>query len=194
MADVTVILSAIESGTARTQDLLPFVYEELRRLAAVQVRNERAGQTLPATALVHEAFLRLVGDAEATWQNRRHFFGAAALAMQRILVEQARRRLQLKRGGDLRRVELIDVEIGAVKETSDTDLLALQDALDRLQQDDPLKAELVRLRYFAGLKEDEAARTLNISRATASRWWTFARAWLYQYVQNNGGNSGHDHR
>lgn len=186
MTNVTVILNAIEAGAARTEDLLPLVYDELRRLAAVQMQHEAAGRTLQATALVHEAFLRLIGNEQPTWQNRRHFFGAAAMAMQRILVEQARRRWQLKRGGAHQQVELIDVEIVAAPRPSDDELLALDDALRQLELEDPAKAELVRLRYFAGLTEAEAALALNISRATASRWWTFAKAWLFQRVQGNG--------
>ena len=183
MTDVTAILNAIEAGNARTEELLPFVYEELRRLALAKMRRERPGHTLQATALVHEAFLRLLGDEQATWQNRRHFFGAAAIAMQRILVEQARERQQQKRGGDYHRVELSDVAAADHELPSDTNLLALNEALKRLEQEDPAKAELVRLRYFAGLTEEEAALALNISRATASRWWTFAKAWLFQRVQ-----------
>ena len=183
MTNVTVILNAIASGSSGTEDLLPLVYDELHRLAAGQMRHERADHTLQATALVHEAFLRLVGDKQATWQNRRHFFGAAALAMQRILVEQARQRRQLKRGGAHLQIDLVDVEIAAGSQPSDTDLLALDDALRQLEQEDPAKAELVRLRYFAGLTEEEAAQALNISRATASRWWTFAKAWLFDRVQ-----------
>ncbi len=183
VTDVTAILNAIEAGHARTDELLPLVYEELRRLALAKMRHERPGHTLQATALVHEAFLRLLGDEQATWQNRRHFFGAAAIAMQRILVEQARERQQQKRGGDFQRVELIDVAVADRELPSDTNLLALNEALKRLEQEDPAKAELVRLRYFAGLTEEEAALALNISRATASRWWTFAKAWLFQRVQ-----------
>lgn len=186
MTNVTVILNAIDSGAARTEDLLPLVYDELRRLAAVQMQHEPAGRTLQATALVHEAFLRLIGNEQATWQNRRHFFGAAAIAMQRILVEQTRQRRQLKRGGAHQQVELVDFEIVAVPRPSDDELLALDDALRQLELEDPAKAELVRLRYFAGLTEDEAALALNISRATASRWWIFAKAWLFQRVQGNG--------
>ena len=183
MTDVTAILNAIEAGNARTEELLPLVYEELRRLALAKMRHERPGHTLQATALVHEAFLRLLGDEQATWQNRRHFFGAAALAMQRILVEQARRRQQLKRGGNLQRVELMDVEIAISEQASDTELLAIHEAFGEFEKEEPAKAELVRLRYFVGLTEEEAAKTLNISRATASRWWTFSRAWLFQRMQ-----------
>ena len=170
MTNVTVVLNAIESGEARTEDLRPLVYDELRQLAAGQMRHERGGLTLQATALVHEAFLRLVGGENATWQNRRHFFGAAALAMQRILVEQAQRKGRLKHGGNRQEVAISDIMADASQ--SDAALLALDDALIQLQAEDPEKAELVRLRYFAGLTEEETAHTLNISRATASRWWT----------------------
>ena len=179
MTSVTVVLNAIESGKARTQDLLPLVYDELRQLAARQMRNERVGQTLQATALVHEAFLRLVGDQNATWKNRRHFFGAAALAMQRILVEQARRKSRLKHGGEMQEVALSGIEIVAEASQAEDELLALDEALRVFQIEEPEKAELVRLRYFAGLTEEEAALTLNISRATASRWWTYSKAWLF---------------
>ena len=183
MTSVTVVLNAIESGAARTEDLLPLVYDELRQLAAGQMRHERGGLTLQATALVHEAFLRLVGDEHATWQNRRHFFGAAALAMQRILVEQARRTGRLKHGGNRREVVISDIDIIADKNQSDEELLALDDALIQFQAENPEKAELVRLRYFAGLTEEEAALAMNISRATASRWWTYSKAWLFAKVR-----------
>jgi RNA polymerase sigma factor (TIGR02999 family) len=185
MTSVTVILNSIESGNARTQDLLPLVYDELRQLAAGQMRNERVGQTLQATALVHEAFLRLVGDQNATWENRRHFFGAAALAMQRILVEQARRKSRLKHGGELQEVAFSEVEIIADVEQSADELLALDEALIQFQIEEPEKAELVRLRYFAGLTEEEAALALNISRATASRWWTYSKAWLFAKMRDD---------
>lgn len=183
MSNLTIVLNAIESGEARTEDLLPLVYDELRRIAMAQMQNERAEYTLQATALVHEAFLRLAGDEQPTWQNRRHFFGAAALAMQRILVEQARRRKQLKRGGDWERVELVEIAVSGSEQRSDTDLLALNDAMVAFEKEDAAKAELVRLRYFVGMTEDEAAKTLDISRATASRWWTYAKAWLFQHMQ-----------
>ncbi len=185
MTNVTILLNAIESGEARTEELLPFVYDELRRLAASHMQQERPGHSLQATALVHEVFLRLMGDEDTTWQNRRHFFGAAALAMQRILVEQARRRKQLKRGGDLERGELLDIAVAGTERRSDTDLLALNEALAAFESEDAAKAELVRLRYFVGLSEIEAAKTLNISRATASRWWTFSKAWLFQHIQGD---------
>ena len=183
MTNVTIILKAIESGGARTEDLLPIVYDELRRMAAAHMHHERVGHTLQATALVHEAFLRLVDGQQANWQNRRHFFGAAAQAMQRILVDQARQRKQQKRGGEMQRVELDDFIVAAEGQPSDTDLLALNEALADFEKEDAAKAELVRLRYFVGLSEEEAASMLNISRATASRWWTFAKAWLFQYME-----------
>jgi RNA polymerase sigma factor (TIGR02999 family) len=185
MNNLTLMLDAIESGQARTEDLLPLVYDELRRMAGAKMQHERAGQTLQATALVHEVFLRLTSGEQLNWQNRRHFFGAAALAMQRILVEQARRRQQLKRGGNLERVDLMDVDVAISGQVSDSELLAIHEAFGAFEKEEPAKAELVRLRYFVGLTEDEAAKTLNISRATASRWWTFSRAWLFQRMQGN---------
>ena len=185
MTSVTVVLNAIESGHARTEDLLPLVYDELRQLAAGQMQHERVNQTLQATALVHEAFLRLVGEANATWENRRHFFGAAALAMQRILVEQARRKARVKHGGELQQVPFSAIEIVADAAQPADELLALDEALAAFQSEDPEKAELVRLRYFAGLTEEEAARTMNISRATASRWWTYSKAWLLAKVRDS---------
>ncbi len=185
MTNLTLVLHAIESGQARTEDLLPLVYDELRRMAGAQLQHERAGQTLQATALVHEVFLRLAGGEQLNWQNRRHFFGAAALAMQRILVEQARRRQQLKRGGNFARVDLIDVDIAVSGHVSDCELLAIHEAFGAFEQEEPAKAELVRLRYFVGMTEEEAAKTLNISRATASRWWAFSRAWLFLLLESS---------
>ena len=182
MSNVTVLLNSIEQGKARTEDLLPLVYGELRRLAAGHMRREQPGQTLQATALVHEAFLRLVDGDDATWENRRHFFGAAALAMQRILVEQARRKLRLKHGADAEREQLSDVNLVAENLPAADDLLAIDDALSAFSNQEPEKAELVRLRYFAGLTEPEAAAALNISRATASRWWNYSKAWLFAKV------------
>lgn len=182
MSNVTVLLNAIEQGKARTEDLLPLVYGELRLLATGHMRREQPGQTLQATALVHEAFLRLVGNDDATWENRRHFFGAAALAMQRILVEQARRKLRLKHGGNAQREHLSDLDVVAEDMPAAGDLLAIDEALAEFSNQEPEKAELVRLRYFAGLTEPEAAAALNISRATASRWWTYSKAWLFAKV------------
>ena len=183
MSEVTRILSAIERGDAgAAEKLLPLVYDELRKLAAQRLAHEKPGQTLDATALVHEAYLRLVGGAgdSAEFKSRGHFFGAAAEAMRRILVEQARRRHSAKRGGDRQRVALEDASPTTPR--PDDDLLALDEALDRLHQEDPVKAELVKLRYFAGLTVEQAALALDISRATADRYWSYAKVWLYAAI------------
>ncbi len=196
MADVTRILCDIEKGdSAAAEQLLPLVYDELRKLAAVKLAAEKPGQTLTATALVHEAYLRLVGSQPSQgggqehpsggpgppeaqrWDSRGHFFAAAAEAMRRILVENARRKQRLKHGGRRERVEL-DSACAVTAEPS-LDLLALDEALARLAADDPMKAELVKLRYFAGLTMPQAAQALGISLATAQRHWSFARSWLY---------------
>jgi RNA polymerase sigma factor (TIGR02999 family) len=177
MSDVTRILDAIEAGDPQASaQLLPLVYDEMRRLAAAQLARERPGQTLDATALVHEAWLRLVPDAKplAAWQNRRHFFAAAAEAMRRILVEAARRKARVKHGGAARRLELADPPAPE----PDTDLVALDAALTRLAAEDPLAARVVELRYFAGLGHDAVADTLNVSIYQARQKWTYARAWL----------------
>ena len=183
MTSVTAILESIEGGRGRTEDLLPLVYDELRRLATGKLKHERPGQTLQATALVHEAFLRLIGDAETSWQNRRHFFGAAALAMQRILVEQARRKARLKHGGGQQQVQLSGIEVIADQLELDDNLLSINEVLTEFEQQEPDKAELVRLRYFAGLNEEEAAAALDISRATAARWWKYSKAWLFARIR-----------
>ncbi len=179
MSEVTRILSAIEQGDPSAADqLLPLVYDELRQLAAHKLAHESPGQTLQATALVHEAYLRLVDvDKAQHWDSRRHFFAAAAQAMRRILVERARRQRTEKHGGSRQRIDLDDVEVAA--DTRSPDLLALDEALTRLTAEDPVKAQLVTLRYFAGLSVQEAADTLGISRATADRYWSYARIWLY---------------
>ncbi len=179
MTDVTRILSAIEQGDPHAADeLLPLVYEELRKLAAQRLAQEAPGQTLQATALVHEAYLRLVGPSEEQhWEGRRHFFAAAAEAMRRILINRARDRGRLKRGGGWRRLRLEHIDL-SVAEPPD-ELLVLNDALDKLAQEDPACAELVKLRFFAGLTLDEAAKTLGVVRRTADRYWAFARSWLY---------------
>jgi RNA polymerase sigma factor (TIGR02999 family) len=191
MSDVTRILSAIEAGDPHAADqLLPLVYDELRRLAARKLAHEKPGQTLEATALVHEVYLRLVagGDTSAPreqrWDSRRHFFAAAAEAMRRILVEQARRKGTQKHGGGLIRHNLDELELAAPE--SKDDLLALDDALDRLAAKDPVKAELVKLRHFAGLTLKEAAKVLGISSTTADRYWAYARAWLHQEIASAG--------
>jgi RNA polymerase sigma factor (TIGR02999 family) len=180
MADVTQILSRIESGDpAAAAQLLPLVYDELRRLAAQKLAHEHRGQTLQATALVHEAYLRLVGanGQEASWDSRGHFFAAAAEAMRRILIDQARAKGRQKRQADGRRIDIDAADI-AVHATPD-ELLSIDDALEKLQREDPAVFELVRLRYFAGLSVDEAAAVLGVSTATAYRHWNYARAWLH---------------
>lgn len=182
MTDVTRILNAIEQGDAKaTDELLPLVYEELRLLAAQKLSREIPGQTLQATALVHEAYIRLVGMECPNWNSRNHFFMAAAEAMRRILIENARRKKSLKYGGNHRRVELED-EATVCGENAD-DLMALDEALTKLRTEDAMKADLVKLRYFAGLSIDQAAEILGISRATAIRHWSFARAWLFNCIK-----------
>jgi RNA polymerase sigma factor (TIGR02999 family) len=182
VSDVTRILNAIEQGDAQAADeLLPVVYRELRRLAADLLAQERPGQTLQATALVHEAYLRLVGCAPQHWDGRRHFLGAAAEAMRRILVESARRKHSAKRGGQSKRVALDDADI-ACPVPSD-ELLALDEALDKLAVEDPSAAELVKLRYFAGMTSSDAAALLNIPPRTADRLWAYARAWLRDTIR-----------
>ncbi len=183
MNEVTRILSDLARGDAHAAgQLLPLVYEELRKLAAVRMSEEAPGNTLNATALVHEAYLRLVGPADAApWDNRGHFFAAAAEAMRRILVEAARRKKREKHGGDRRREELHPDLVAAPE--PDEELLALDAALAKLARHDPLKARLVELRYFAGLTGDQAAEILGISASTADRHWTFARAWLRREVR-----------
>jgi len=178
MSDVTHILSAIENGDpSAAEQLLPLVYEELRKLAAHRLAQEKSGQTLQATALVHEAYLRLVGVDEAQhWNSRGHFFAAAAEAMRRILIEIARRKAGPEAGGRHVRVELSDVP--AELHRSDLDLLALSEALDRLQAKDPRVAELVKLRFFAGLTRHQAAEALGVSVATADNDWAYAKGWL----------------
>ena len=181
MSDVTRVLSAIEQGDPHAaEQLLPLVYDELRKLAAQKLAQEKPGQTLEATALVHEAYLRLVGVAEPrVYRDRRHFFAVAASAMRRILIDQARRKLSEKHGGGRQRQELPDV----AAPRCDDELLALNQALEQLALEDPVKARLVELRYFAGLTNDQAADVLGISPSTADRHWTYARAWLQTAVR-----------
>lgn len=174
---MTRILDRVRQGEAQAaEELLPLVYEELRKLAAHKMSHEAPGQTLQPTALVHEAWLRLAGSGAEGWENRRHFFAAAAEAMRRILIERARRRLAAKRGGGAVLVELEAVEI-PVPDT-DENLLLLHEALESLAEAHPQKAELIKLRYFAGLSFEDAARALGIAVPTAKQWWTYARAWL----------------
>jgi RNA polymerase sigma factor (TIGR02999 family) len=191
MSDVTQILSAIEQGDPHAAaELLPLVYDELRRLAAARLADEKPGHTLQPTALVHEAYVKLVGpDPRQPYNGRVHFFAAAAEAMRRILIDHARRKHRARRGGGMKRVELGDMDdIEMVAESGGADeLVALDEALAKLTAADPRKAELVRLRYFAGLTLEQAAELLGISRATADRHWAFARAWLYDAMTR-----GHD--
>jgi RNA polymerase sigma factor (TIGR02999 family) len=178
MSDITRILSAIEQGDPHAaEQLLPLVYDELRQLAAQKLAHEQPGQTLQATALVHDAYLRLIGNGEEPhWDNRRHFFAAAAEAMRRILVDNARRKLTHKHGGGRQRCDL-DAE-ALVAPEPDVDLLALDAALNRLAEQDPVKARLVELRYFAGLTGEQAAAALGMSASSADRLWVYTRAWL----------------
>jgi len=179
---ISLILQRVSAGDApAAAELLPLVYEELRQLAAARMRHEAIEHTLQPTALVHEAYLRLIGSQPEGWQNRGHFFGAAAEAMRRILIDHARQRGRLKRGGDLERIPLAD----PLESSGDDpdELLALNAALSEFEQLMPERAALVKLRYFAGLDEATAAESLGISRATASRWWVFARAWLYERLR-----------
>ena len=183
MHEITQILDALARGEPQAAgQLLPLVYDELRRLAARKLAQERPGQTLCATDLVHEAYLRLVGDESHGWEGRAHFFAAAAEAMRRILVESARRKKRLKHGGGRQRVPLENITADAAP---GDDLLALDEALSRLAEEDPIKARLVELRFFAGLSVEDAARCLGISRATADRYWAYARAWLYDQVRGD---------
>jgi RNA polymerase sigma factor (TIGR02999 family) len=172
------ILQAIESGDAvqSSDQLLPLVYEELRKLAAARLANEPAGQTLQPTALVHEAWIKLSGSDQQSWNGRPHFFGAAAVAMRRILIDRARKRNRVRHGGGLKRINFDSVDVAMT--TDDPTLLELNTALDKLALESPGKAELVNLRYFAGLTLAEAAKVQDISLATAKRHWAYARAWL----------------
>jgi len=178
MSDVTQILHAIERGDAKAADeLLPLVYEELRKLAAYKMANESPDQTLQPTALVHEAWLRLTGKENIQWNGRAHFFAAAAEAMRRILIDNARRKLALRHGGGQQRVDVLEQDIAA--HGDDEQLLAINEALEKFAAQDKQKAELVKLRFFVGLTIEEAADILGISAATAKRQWTYARAWLH---------------
>ena len=181
MSDVTRILSQIESGDpSAAEQLLPLVYEELRKLAAARLAQEKPGQTLQATALVHDAYIRLVDVQQAQhWDSRGHFFAAAAEAMRRILVDAARQRYSLKRGGNMERVELPELASPAGESADQVDVLALDDALRELESLHPDKVQIVKLRFFAGCSLEESAQHLGISRATAERHWAYARAWLY---------------
>jgi RNA polymerase sigma factor (TIGR02999 family) len=187
MTDVTRVLSAIEHGDpSAAEQLLPLVYDELRKLAAQKMAREAPGQTLQATALVHEAYIRLVDpEVPQTWDGRRHFFAAAAEAMRRILIERARQKRSLKGGGERHRVLLDEIEPAVLPMSAD-DLLDLDQALERLEQKDARKAQLVKLRFFAGLTTAQAAQALGVSISTAENDWTYARSWLRLEMRGNG--------
>ncbi len=181
MTDVTRILDAVRQGDVRaTDELLAAVYQELRRLAAVRLGQEPVGHTLQATALVHEAYIRLVGAEDQSWEGRGHFFAAAAEAMRRILIEKARHKRRRKRGADWQRIDLEDATL-AIEGPSE-DVIAVDEALTKLAQEDKIVADLVKMRYFAGLNLDEIAKILGISRRTADRYWAYARAWLHREI------------
>jgi RNA polymerase sigma factor (TIGR02999 family) len=183
MKEVTRILDAIQRGDPKAADaLLPLVYDELRRLAAQRMAKEAPGQTLQATALVHEAWLRLGGDDQPSWQNRAHFFAAAAEAMRRILIDNARRKNYLRHGGGAERVNLDGLDLAA--SVDDEQLLALNEALDHLAAHDATKAQVVKLRFFAGLTNEQVARVLGVSEPTVKRHWTYARAWLFREMNS----------
>ena len=182
MNEATRLLNAIQQGDPKAADeLLPLVYEELRKLAAHKMASEAPGQTLQPTALVHEAWLRLVGSPDQQWNSRGHFFSAAAEAMRRILVENARRKQRLKHGGDLQRLHQTTLDVAIT--TDDDQLLAVNEALDKLAARDPVGAELIKLRFFAGLPNVQAAEMLGIPERTAKRTWAYARAWLYEELK-----------
>jgi len=184
MGDVTVILDAIKRADRQTaEELIPLVYDELRRLAASRMAHELPGQTIQATELVHDAYLRLVGSATQGWEGRRHFFAAASEAMRRILIERARRKQSQKRGGSLRRVDLDIIELPGLP--SDERLLALHEALDELASVNAPAAILVKLRFFVGLTHSQSAEILGVSRQTADNRWAFAKAWLYRALKED---------
>jgi RNA polymerase sigma factor (TIGR02999 family) len=184
MSDFTRILDRVQEGDPKAaNELLPLVYEELRKLAAHKMVNELPGQTLQPTALVHEAWLRLVGSAEQAWNSRGHFFAAAAEAMRRILVENARRKGRRKHGGELQRLDFSDLDVASA-ESADA-VLAVNEALDKLAGHDPVGAELIKLRFFAGLSNADAAKVLGLAERTAKRTWAYARAWLYEELKDN---------
>ena len=188
MSEATQILDRVARGDGQAAaELLPLVYEALRQLAARRLRNEQPGQTLQATALVHEAWLRLLGNSDPRWHGRRHFYAAAAEAMRRILIDNARRKQAARHGGGLHRTEVKSDDMPIAGGAPDEELLAVHEALDALAVHDPRKAELVKLRYFVGLTLEEAAVALDISERTAKRDWTYARTWLYREINRRKG-------
>ncbi len=181
MSEITVMLEAISAGQSQASDqLLPLVYEELRRLAAARMAQEAAGHTLQPTALVHEAWLRLAGDGKQTWQNRGHFFGAAAEAMRRILIERARRKSRLKRGSGQALLDIADMDLAEA--LPDEKILLVDEALQQLKAEDPERAQVVMLKFFAGLTNEEVAELLNVNERTVRRQWNFAKAWLFDRI------------
>ncbi len=181
MSEITQVLQAVGRGEARaSEDLLPLVYDDLRRQARVQMAREAGGQTLQPTALLHEAWLRIVGTGERKWENRAHFFGAAAEAMRRILIENARRKSRLKRGGDQLRVDIEKVELAGT--SPDEKVLLINDALERLQAQDPEKARVVVLKFFGGRTNQEVAECMAVTERTVERHWAYAKAWLFQDI------------
>jgi RNA polymerase sigma factor (TIGR02999 family) len=182
VSDVTRILERAQAGDPQAaEELLPLVYDELRKLAAAKMAREVPGQTLQPTALVHEVFLRLVGSQNQQWKGRAHFFGAAAEAMRRILIENARRKRAARHGGGQAKLDISEIQIAAA--AKDDELLAVSDALEKFATRDKQKAELVKLRYFVGLTTEEAAEVLGVSVPTADRWWNFSRAWLFEEIE-----------
>jgi RNA polymerase sigma factor (TIGR02999 family) len=181
MSDITLLLQAASSGQARaSEELLPLVYDELRRLAAARMARESAGHTLQPTALVHEAWVRLVEDGSRTWQNRAHFFGAASEAMRRILIERARRRARLKHGGGKERINIEDLDVAEA--LPDEKILLMDEALERLKAEDPETAQVVVLKFFGGLTNEEIVEILGTSDRTVRRQWNYAKAWLYNCI------------
>ncbi|HXT10825.1 MAG TPA: sigma-70 family RNA polymerase sigma factor [Candidatus Angelobacter sp.] len=180
--NITCVLQAVSRGDGKASDLLPLVYQELRQLAAVRLFQEASGQTLQPTALVHEAWLRLVKDGDRTWENRGHFFGAAAEAMRRILVENARRKSRLKRGGGQIRLNMEDVTLAET--TPDDKILLMDEALEELKAQDPEKARIVVMKFFAGLSNKEVAETMGTTERTIERHWAYAKAWLFRNIRS----------
>jgi len=182
-SEITLVLQALRRGDGRaSEDLLPLVYDELRRLAAARMAQESANQTLQATALLHEAWLRLAGDGGRTWQNRAHFFGAASEAMRRILVDNARRKARLKRGGNWVRLNVEDLDLMAT--SPDDKVLLVNEALEKLEAEDPEKARIVLMKFFGGMTNQEVAENLGVTERTVERQWAFARVWLFQSIQS----------
>lgn len=182
MSDITLVLQAVERGEkAASEDLLPLVYEELRRIAAARMASEATGQTLQPTALVHEAWLQLVGAGERSWQNRAHFFGAAADAMRRILIDKARRKARIKHGGGQVRLDIQDIDLAET--TPDDNVLLINEALQELEQEDPEQARVVVLKFFGGLTNQEVAQTMGVGERTVDRLWACAKARLFRWIR-----------